>query len=395
MAELNRIIQSLQPSATLAVVAKASELRAAGKTILGLNAGEPDIDTPEHIKEAAIKAMKEGKTKYTPVPGIAELRAAIAEKFTSENGISATADTVAITNGGKQALYEALQVILNPGDEVIVIAPYWVSYPPMIELAGATAVFVSTSIDDDFKVSPERLQQALTPKTRAVIFNSPSNPSGATYTRGELVALGEALAEHDCWIVSDEVYEKLVYEGEYTSFAAACPNLEARTITVCAFSKTYSMTGWRVGYATGPKEIISGMNRLRSQSTSNVCSIAQYAALGAVTGSHDFLPPLIEEYKKRFGIALEGLSGTPGLKVPAMPAGAFYLFVDIEEFLRQSGMSGSVECSSWLLEDAGVAVVPGLAFGDDNAFRISVSVATETVEQGVQKIRESFEKRLG
>lgn len=391
---LNSRVKDLKPSATLAVVAKAAELRAAGVSILGLNAGEPDIDTPEHIKEGARIAMQEGKTKYTPVPGIPALREAIAKKLSVENGVTAIAETVTITNGGKQALFEAIQVLLEPGDEVIIPSPYWVSYPPMVELCGGKAIIVPTTLEQGYKLSADSLRKVLSSKTKLVILNSPSNPTGATYSKEELACLSEVLVSHQAFILSDEVYEKLTYGVPYTSFAKAAPQIEDRVITVGAFSKTYSMTGWRVGYATGPKEVIGAMNRVRSQTTSNVCSIAQYAALAAIEGPHDFLEPLKRSYETRFALALETLNKTPGIKPAAFPDGAFYLFVNIDSFLKESGMSGSVECASWLLEEARVAVVPGVAFGDDRAIRLSVSVAEDVVREGVARISDSFRSRM-
>lgn len=392
MSAVNKRASRLKPSETLAVKARALELQAQGKRIIDLSAGEPDIDTPQHIKDAALRAMNEGHTKYTAVPGIEALRQAIAEKLERDNGIRTCARDIIVTNGGKQALFELFQVLLEPGDEVVIIAPYWVSYPSMVELAGGCPVVVPTSVRDGFKVSPAALQAVLCDKTRAVIINSPSNPSGATYSSAELAALGEVILPSRAVVVSDEVYEKLTYGGfKFTSFAAACPALAERTVTVNAFSKTYSMTGWRVGYATGPAEIIGAMNRYQSQATSNVCSIAQYAALAALKGPHDFLGPLRESYQRRLAMAMDVLKGVPGLDAGSPPPGAFYLFVrfDPSKFSR-GGIKGSASLVSYLLDQAGVAAVPGEAFGDDQAFRISVSSSDENVAQGVQKIAKAL-----
>ena len=390
MGNINTLAKGLKPSETLAIKARAMELKAQGKSIVDLCAGEPDIDTPEHIKEAARKALKDGKTKYTNVAGIPELREALSVKLQQENGIIAKPAEIVVTNGGKQALFNLFQVILEPGDEVVVIAPYWVSYPPMVELARGKAVIVHTTPAQGYKVSPNALAASLTSRTRCVIINSPSNPTGAAYSKEELAQLGQVLEKSQALICSDEVYEKEVYGGfTFCSFAKACPQLAARTVTVNAFSKSYSMTGWRVGYAAGPKDIIAAMGNYQSQVTSNVNSIAQYAALAALSGSHDFVAPMVESFNRRISLACDLLSKTPGLSVPNRPEGAFYLFVRIDglrESLKKRGIQGSTDFTNLLLEDAGVAAVPGEAFGDDNAFRISVAAADKVIEEGVSRL---------
>lgn len=392
MEYVTTLLRSIKPSATLAVKAKATELKAQGRSIVDLSAGEPDVDTPQHIKDAAIAALKAGKTKYTAVPGIPELRTAIAQKFTEENGIKTDPDDVVITNGGKQALYECFQAVIEPGDEVVIPAPYWVSYPPMVTLCGGNPVIVETTPESGYRLTPETLSAAISPKTKIVVLNSPSNPTGAAYTEADFVALGKVLATSSALVVSDEVYEKLVYDGfQFVSFAKAVPDLLDRTVTVGACSKTYSMTGWRVGYATGPKSIIKAMGKLQSQTTSNVCSIAQHAAIAAINGPHDFLNELITAYRRRFDIAIEMIEKIPGLRVAGIPQGAFYLFVRIDDLVNGSTkLTGSVDVSTFLLEEAGVAVVPGAAFGDDRAIRISVSLADETIIDGLTRIGQAL-----
>jgi len=389
MEYLNTLIKTVKQSETLAVKAKAAELKAQGKSVVDLSTGEPDFDTPDFIKEAAYKALREGKTKYTAVAGIPELRQAVAAKFQRENQIAATPETVIVTNGGKQAIHEAFEVCLNPGDEVIVPAPYWVSYPPMIELAGGKPVIVKTRGEDGYKLSPADLEKALTPRTRMVIINSPSNPTGGAYTKEELKDLSTLLKSRDILIMSDEVYEKIVYgDFKFHSFAQAVPELADRTITINAFSKTFSMTGWRIGYATGPKEIISAMGKFQGQTTSNISSFSQYAAIAALQGSQDFLKGVVAQYGARMRRAIEGLGTDSGLSVPVMPEGAFYLFIRIEDLVKRSKgkLSGSVETATRLIEQQGVAVVPGDAFGDDGAIRISVAAADDQVEEGIRRI---------
>jgi aspartate aminotransferase len=393
MTYLNKTIQELAPSATLAVKTRAGELRAQGKEIIDLSAGEPDIDTPEHIKEAANQAMRDGQTKYTPVPGTPACRAAIAHKLTEENNIPTEPANVIVTNGGKQALAQLFAAILDPGDEVIIPAPYWVSYVPMVELAGGKAVVVNTDPAHGYRLQPEQLQAALNDKTKVFILNSPSNPTGAGYAREDILALGKVLADSRALIVSDEVYEKICYDGfEFYSAAAVLPELQDRIVTVNALSKTYSMTGWRVGYAAGPESIIKGMSKIQGQTTSNVCSIAQAAAIAALQGPQDFLAPLIENYDRRMNSALSFIEKTSGLSVPVKPNGAFYVFVRIDQLLQNSSveLGGAAELAGRLL-DEGVAVVPGEAFGDPGAFRISVSLADDVLSKGLEKINKGVQ----
>ncbi len=390
MKYLNSKALALKPSETLAIKAQATRLKAAGKSIVDLSAGEPDIDTPEHVKQGALDALAKGYTKYTAVQGIAPLLQAIARKLQKENEIEVSESQVLVTNGGKQAIAQFLTVVLSAGDEVLIVAPYWVSYPAMVELAGGKPIIIRTKAEQGYKITAQQLRSALSPKTKVVIINSPSNPTGAAYSKDELSELGAVLAQSSALILSDEVYEKLTFgDFRFCSFVQACPDLLNRTVTVNAFSKTYSMTGWRVGYAAGPPEIIEAMARYQSQSTSNVCSIAQYAALAALNGSHEFLQKLRRDYQARLDMSLDLLSVIPGLSMPCVPLGAFYLFVRFEnliEKLQDRGVASSGQLSEFLLERAGVAVVPGEAFGDSSAFRISIACSEENLRQGIERI---------
>jgi aspartate aminotransferase len=398
MGYVNAKIARLKPSETLAVKTKANELKAAGREVLDLSTGEPDIDTPQHIKDAAAKAMRDGKTKYTAVAGIPELRKAIAQKLTEQNKLQIAADQVIVTAGGKHALYALFDSILEPGDEVIVFAPYWVSYLPMVQMAGGTAVVVEPGLGDGLRISPDRLKAALTPKTKAVILNSPSNPTGIGYNRAQLIEFGKVLESSAALIVSDEVYEKTTYDHfTFCSFGDACSDLQSRLVTINAFSKSYSMTGWRVGYAAGPKEIISALERHQSQATSSVCSIAQYAALGALSGPHDFLTEMNGNFARRMALASRVIEETPGLELRDRPDGAFYLFVHYDkERLAASkiGLKGSTELVNFFLEKGGVAAVQGEAFGDDSAFRISVAASDDSVGRGIQAISECMKELM-
>ena len=390
MNNVSKRLQAVKGSETLAIKARASELAAQGKSIIDLSVGEPDIDTPQHIKDAALDAMKRGATKYTAAQGIEPLREAIAQKLRSENGIDADKSRIIVSNGGKQAIYEFFQAVLEPGDEVLIPAPYWVSYPTMVEIAGGKAVIVQTRAEDAFKLSPQALASAITPRTKVLILNSPSNPTGVAYSAAELAEIGRAVEKSGILVLSDEVYEKLVYgDFQFVSFAKAAPFLAERTVTVNAFSKTYSMTGWRVGYASGPADIIKAMIRYQSHTTSNVCSIAQHAALAALKGPHDFLEPLRQSYQRRIAMALEAIAQMPGLRVDCIPRGAFYVFVRFDELAdkcQKRRLQDSGAFAAWLLDSAGVAAVPGGAFGDESAFRISVAASDKNVSEALERI---------
>ncbi len=399
MSYVNKKVGRVKPSETLAVKAKAAQLRAAGREIFDLSTGEPDIDTPEHIKEGALKAMRDGKTKYTAVGGIPELRKAIAQKLTEENKLDVGPDQVIVTNGGKHALFAFFESVLEPGDEVIIFAPYWVSYPPMVELAGGKAVIIQPQESNALRVTPEQLKAALTPQTKVVVINSPSNPTGVGYSRAQLQEFGKVLADSKALVVSDEVYEKVCYAHfQFTSLGEACPELSDRLVTINAFSKSYSMTGWRVGYASAQREIIAAMERHQSQATSNICSIAQHAALAALAGPQDFLKAMKANFERRLAHAISVLEKAPGLTIKARPDGAFYLFVHFDlERLKASGsrIKSSVDLVDAFLDRAGVAAVQGEAFGDDAGFRISVAAADETVSRGVAGISQVMKEILG
>ncbi len=386
---VNRKLSQIRPSATLAVAAKAAALRAEGRSIVNLSTGEPDIDTPGHIKVACGEAMGAGFTKYAPVPGIPDLRTALAEKLTSENSIPATRDSVIVTNGGKQALFQCFQAVLEPGDEVIIPAPYWVSYPAMVQLAGGEPRIITTEPELGYRITPVQLKESLTERTKVVVLNSPSNPTGAVYSAQQLRELGEVLQDYPGVLaISDEVYEKLCFgDVPFCSFVAAAPWMADRTVTVNAFSKTYSMTGWRVGYATGPLDVIKAMSTLQSQATSGVNTMAQHAALAALKGPQDFLGPLVESYGRRAAMAAQAVRSIKGLTVPTDPQGAFYLYVRIDGLVKDGLVANSSQLATALLESVGLAVVPGEGFGDPSAFRISTAASEATLEDGLERLK--------
>ena len=382
----------VKPSATIAVTNKARELKAAGRDVIGLGAGEPDFDTPDNIKAAAIKAITEGKTKYTAVDGIPELKDAIVAKFKRENGLTYTPAQVTVGTGGKQVLYNALMATVNPGDEVIIPTPYWVSYPDMVELAGGTPVIVEAD-KSTFKITAEALEAAITPKTKWFIFNSPSNPSGAAYSHAELKALTDVLVKHPhVWVMTDDMYEHLTYDDfKFATPAEVEPALYDRTLTVNGVSKAYAMTGWRIGYAAGPVSVIKAMATIQSQSTSNPCSIAQYAAVEALNGPQDFIPKNNEIFKARRDLVVSMLNQAKGLVCP-VPEGAFYVFPSCAGTIGKTAPSGKVietdeDFVTELLETEGVAVVHGSAFGLGPNFRISYATSTEALEEACMRIQ--------
>ncbi len=393
MAFLADSLARIKPSATIAVTNKARELKAAGRDVIGLGAGEPDFDTPENIKEAAIKAIRDGKTKYTAVDGIPELKAAIVEKFKRENRIEYKPSEISVGTGGKQVLFNALMATLNPGDEVVIPAPYWVSYPEIVALAGATPVEVPTTIESRYKLEPEALDRAITQKTKWVIFNSPSNPSGAAYTRDELRALADVLLKHpDVWVLTDDMYEHLVYDDfVFSTFVEIEPSLIKRTLTLNGVSKAYAMTGWRIGYAGGPKELIQAMSTLQSQSTSNPSSISQWAAVEALTGPQDFIPRNAEIFRQRRDLVVSMLNQAKGITCPR-PEGAFYVFPSCAGTVGKTSAGGrrienDEDFVDALLEEEGVAVVQGSAFGMAPFFRISYATSTKALEEACARIQ--------
>ena len=393
MAFLSDTIARVKPSATIAVTNRARELAAAGKDVIGLGAGEPDFDTPDHIKDAAKRAIDAGKTKYTAVDGIPELKAAICAKFLRENGLTYTPAQVTVGTGGKQTLYNAFMATLNAGDEVIIPAPYWVSYPDMVLLAGGTPVPVPCGIDSNFKLTPAQLEAAITPKTKWFIFNSPSNPTGAAYTRAEVKALTDVLMRHPhVWVMSDDMYEHLVFDDfEFTTPAQVEPRLYDRTLTCNGVSKAYAMTGWRIGYAAGPAHLIKAMGTIQSQSTSNPCSVAQYAAVEALNGPQDFLPEFRKAFQRRRDLVVSMLNQAKGIRCPR-PEGAFYVYPDISALIGKTSAGGTVIAddetfATALLEETGVAVVFGSAFGLSPNFRVSYATSDAVLEDACRRIQ--------
>jgi len=379
---------SLSPSLTLAVDSKAKQLKAEGQDVVGFGAGEPDFDTPQHIKDAAAKALAEGFTKYTPSSGIPELRQAIADKFKRDNGLSYKSSQIIVSCGGKHSCYNVILATCADGDEVIIPSPYWLSYPEMVKLAGAKPVILPTTDRTEFKVTVEQLRNAITPRTRLFILNSPSNPTGSLYTREEIKALGDVCVEKGVLIMSDEIYEKLVYDGaEHVSVASFSQKHYEHTIVVHGFAKAYSMTGWRLGYLAAPEPIAKAIDAIQSHSTSNPCSFAQKGAVVALTGPQDHLKSWLAEYAKRRGYAHQRLNNIPGITC-VNAKGAFYLFPNISRL----GLKSSDFCAR-LLEQEKVAAVPGIAFGADDYLRISYATSMANIEKGLDRI-ERFAKAL-
>ena len=386
-------LRRIAPSATIAISAKARALKAAGRDIIGLAAGEPDFDTPDNIKEAAIKAIRDGKTKYTDPDGMPALKEAVAAKFERENGLTYKPSQVHIAPGGKPVIYNALVATLNPGDEVVIPAPYWVSYPDMTLLAGGTPVPVSTTAENGFKVQPADLEAAITPKTKWLILNSPSNPSGAAYTAADLKALAEVLLRHpQVWILTDDMYEHLVFDDfQFATIAQVEPRLYDRTLTMNGVSKAYAMTGWRIGYAAGPEALIKAMGKMISQTTSNPSSISQWAALEALNGTQDFIKPNAKLFQGRRDLVVSMLNQANGLHCPT-PEGAFYVYPSAEGVIGKKTPGGAViksdeDFAGELLDAEGVAVVHGAAFGLSPFFRISYATSNAELEEACTRIQ--------
>ncbi|RAK51254.1 pyridoxal phosphate-dependent aminotransferase [Phenylobacterium deserti] len=386
-------LSRVKPSATLAADQKARELKAQGRDVIGLAAGEPDFDTPENIKEAAIKAIRDGKTKYTNVDGIPELKEAICAKFQRENGLTYKPSQINVSPGGKPVIYNAMVATLNPGDEVIVPTPYWVSYWDIVLLAGGEPKALATSAETGFKLQPEQLEAAITPKTRWVLLNSPSNPSGAAYTRAELRALADVLLRHpQVWILTDDMYEHLVFDDfEFTTIAQVEPGLFDRTLTMNGVSKAYAMTGWRIGYAGGPEPLINLMRKVMSQSTSNPTSISQWAAVEALNGTQEFIKPNQKLFQGRRDLVVSMLNQATGIQCPT-PEGAFYVYPSCEGLIGKTAPSGNVinsdqDFANELLESEGVAVVHGAAFGLSPFFRISYATSNQVLEDACTRIQ--------
>lgn len=392
MVRLAHRLGLVKPSPTMAITAKAASLKAAGEDVIGLGAGEPDFDTPEHVKEAAIRAMRAGETKYTPVDGLPTLKRAIARKFERENGLVYGPEQISVGAGAKHVLYNALMASLDPGDEVVVPAPYWVSYPDMVRLAEGTPVIAPTAEEDGFKLRPEALAAAITPRTKWLVFNSPGNPTGAAYARDEIAALAQVLLAHPhVGVLADDIYEHLVYDDfRFHTIAAVEPALHARTLTINGVSKAYAMTGWRIGFAGGPAALVAAMAKIQSQSTSNPASISQHAAIAALDGPQDSIAARRAVFQERRDLAVRLLNEAEGLTCPT-PQGAFYVYPGCAALLGRRTPEGAVlesdeDVARYLLEAAGVAVVHGAAFGLEPYFRISYATSTEALAEACARI---------
>jgi aspartate aminotransferase len=393
MTFLSATLDRVKPSPTVAVTGLVAELKAAGRDIISLGAGEPDFPTPENIREAGKRAIDDGKTKYTAVDGIAELKEAISAKFARENNLQYSTAEITVGTGGKQVLYNALMATLNPGDEVIIPAPYWVSYPDMVRLAGGEPVIVEGAIANGFRITPEQLEAAITPKTKWLIFNSPSNPTGAGYHEAQMRALADVLDHHPhVWVLTDDMYEHIVFPGfEFRTPAQVTPSLKDRTLTLNGVSKAYAMTGWRIGYAGGPAPLITAMRKIQSQSTSNPCTISQWAAVEALNGPQDFIARNVEIFRRRRDFVVAGLNAAEGVDC-ATPEGAFYVYPSIAGCIGKTSASGAViendeAFSKALLEETGVAVVFGAAFGLSPAFRVSYATSDELLAEACGRIQ--------
>ncbi|KEP70924.1 aspartate aminotransferase [Thioclava dalianensis] len=393
MAFLSETLARVKPSPTVAMTGKVADLRAAGRDVIGLSAGEPDFDTPDNIKKAALAAIDGGKTKYTAVDGLTELKEAICAKFARDNELHYTPDQISVSSGGKHVLFNALMATLNPGDEVIIPTPYWVSYPDMVLIGGGTPVFVEGKPELGFKISPEALEAAITPRTKWFIFNSPSNPSGAAYSRAELKALTDVLMRHpQVWVMTDDMYEHLTFDGfDFTTPAQVEPGLYERTLTVNGVSKAYAMTGWRIGYAGGPKALIAAMRKVQSQSTSNPCSISQWAATEALNGPQDYIGTARAAFKRRRDLVVDALNACPGITC-ATPEGAFYVYPSIAGCIGKTTAGGTLisddeSFATALLEEGNVAVVFGAAFGLSPNFRISYATSDAALTEACARIK--------
>ena len=392
--QLSSRVQAIKPSPTLAVTNKAAELRAAGQDIIGLGAGEPDFDTPEHIKQAAIEAINNGQTKYTAVDGTPALKKAIIAKFKRDNGLDYEANQILVSSGGKQSFFNLALATLNEGDEAIIPAPYWVSYPDMVLVAEGKPVIIETTVDTRFKITPEQLENAITERTRLFVINSPSNPSGMAYSLEELQAIGEVLKKHpDIIIATDDMYEHILWTGKpFVNIVNACPELYDRTVVMNGVSKAYSMTGWRIGYAGGPQKLIAAMKKVQSQSTSNPASISQAAAEAALAGDQGCVDEMVKAFKERHDYLTAALDALPGVKC-AQGDGTFYAFPDFSEAIANlDGVESDTDLAALLLETAEVALVPGSAFGAPGCMRLSFAVGMDTLKEAIRRIEQALAK---
>jgi aspartate aminotransferase len=396
MTKLAERTKLIKPSVTLAIAAKAGKLRAEGIDVVNFSAGEPDFDTPQRIKDGAIEALRKGMTKYTDVKGIEPLREAIAEKYQREHRLAYRKEDVLVSCGAKHSIYNVLQAVINPNDEVVIPAPYWVSYSDMALLAGGVPKLIPTNESTGFRIEPAQLQAVLTPKTRVFILNSPCNPTGASYSRDELRAIAGVLEKHDCLVIADDIYEKIVYDGfQIDNIVALCPALRDRTIIVNGVSKTYAMTGWRIGYALGPSDVIAAAAKIQSQSTSNSTSIAQAAALEAIRGPQEEIAPMVREFHNRRNVIVDKLNAVDGIHC-LRPQGAFYVFPNIAALLGKTAngkkLGSPCDVADYLLEEAKVAVVPGEDFGSNEHIRFSYATSLEDIEKGCARIRQAVAK---
>ena len=384
---LSNRVQKVKPSATMAVSDKAKELKSKGIQIVSMGSGEPDFDTPTNIQKAAIKAIGNGETRYTPADGTPELKKAICEKFKRENGLDYSLNEVMVSCGGKQVFYNLCQAILNSGDEVIIPTPYWVSYPDMAILADATPVFIETGIDQDFKISPEQLEASISSNTKLFILNSPSNPTGSVYSKAEIEAIGAVLEKYPHVLtISDDIYEHIRWGGDdFINIAMACPNLKDRVIILNGVSKAYAMTGWRIGYAAGPERVIKAMKKIQGQSTSNPSSISQAAALEAITGDQSFITMMVEAFERRHDFLVDSLNAIDGIECPRS-GGAFYSFPKVQGLIERLGLKDDVEFSTYCLEKLSLAVVPGSAFGAPGYVRLSFATSMDNIKLSVEKL---------
>jgi len=384
---LAKRVQKVKPSPTLAIAAKASQMKAQGLDIIGLATGEPDFDTPQHIKLAAMSAIEAGYTKYTPVDGIPELKEAIKNKFKKDNNLDYQLNQILVSVGGKQSCYNLCQAFLDVGDEVIIPAPYWVSYPDMVLLADGVPVFIETTPAQRYKINAQQLEKAITPKTKMIFLNSPSNPSGIAYTLEELKALGEVLKKHpNILIATDDMYEHILWSQPFANILSACPELYDRTIVLNGVSKAYAMTGWRIGYAAGPASLMNAMKTVQSQSTSNPCSIAQHAAVAALTGSQDSVMEMVTAFHQRHDYVVDRLNDIPGIEV--IPAdGTFYIFPSVQSIIERRGYANDLEFSEKLLSQVGLAIVPGSAFGTEGCIRLSFATGIDTLKDALNRLK--------